>query len=532
MKIKLLLFLSLINVLSVTAQNIAAGKNTEQSSVYASNVDKFGPANAVDGNQTGVVNEFTVTHTLNEENSWWRVDLGAVYDISSITVYNRTECCSVRITGAQVRVGLLNTNIPEDYSLAGTLVNSPSQTLSNVGLEGRYVFIHHVGKAILSLAEVEVYGTEVVTPSLSTSLWTANGTGINYTAGKVGVGMVPVVDSDYILGVTGNTEITGGLDVRTGEEADIFLSSGKEVKLVSDTNMDLFATDGLTIGSEGQLDISSFGLIKIAAAEGGTLNLYSGSNASLSAESKLNVYSDEIEMHGESGVSIESDKGMNIESNDTMAFSVREDGDITMNTGEGGDIILNADTDSVKLLGDNIDIRSESDTSIIGDGNIILSTNENISLSGDSGVSIGTSSEENISLNTNQVRIGATTAPSLGYKLAVGGKVVAEEIKIALQGTTEWPDYVFTKDYTLTPLTEVEKHIQENGHLKDIPSAAQVSKNGILLGQMNAKLLQKIEELTLYTIAQEKKIGKLEAVQLKNKELEARLAKIEALLVK
>jgi hypothetical protein len=74
-----------------------------------------------------------------------------------------------------------------------------------------------------------------------------------------------------------------------------------------------------------------------------------------------------------------------------------------------------------------------------------------------------------------------------------------------------WPDYVFDKRYNLPPLSEVEQHIKEKGHLKDIPSAEEVSQNGILLGEMNAKLLQKIEELTLYIIDQEARIKKLEA---------------------
>ena len=69
-----------------------------------------------------------------------------------------------------------------------------------------------------------------------------------------------------------------------------------------------------------------------------------------------------------------------------------------------------------------------------------------------------------------------------------------------------WKDEVFKDDYNLLSINEVEKYISENGHLPDIPSEAEVMENGINVGEMNALLLQKIEELTLYVIELEKKI--------------------------
>jgi hypothetical protein len=123
-----------------------------------------------------------------------------------------------------------------------------------------------------------------------------------------------------------------------------------------------------------------------------------------------------------------------------------------------------------------------------------------------------------------------TTNPGL-WKLAVNGKIKTKEIKVTLDG---WSDFVFEKDYALPTLKEVENHIKEKGHLQDIPSAKEVEKNGIYLGEMDAKLLQKIEELTLYTIAQEKKIEKIEKeneslkfLATKFLELQKRLEKLE-----
>lgn len=114
------------------------------------------------------------------------------------------------------------------------------------------------------------------------------------------------------------------------------------------------------------------------------------------------------------------------------------------------------------------------------------------------------------------VGIGTTAVPT-GYKMAVLGKVIAEEIKVRKQ-SNGWPDYVFSSTYKLPSLNEVEKFIKKNSHLPEIPSAKEIEENGLVLGEMNAKLLQKIEELTLYIIEQNKKIISLEE---KNKQIES-----------
>jgi len=101
-----------------------------------------------------------------------------------------------------------------------------------------------------------------------------------------------------------------------------------------------------------------------------------------------------------------------------------------------------------------------------------------------------------INLFNGSVAIG-TTDPK-GYKLAVAGSMIAESVKVKLQGA--WPDFVFGKKYQLPSLQQTEQHILANGHLPGIPSAAEVAKDGIDVGEMNKKLLQKIEELTLYLI--------------------------------
>jgi hypothetical protein len=96
-----------------------------------------------------------------------------------------------------------------------------------------------------------------------------------------------------------------------------------------------------------------------------------------------------------------------------------------------------------------------------------------------------------------------------GYNLFVKNGILTEKLKVAVLGTAQWADYVFAKDYKLMPLAKVEQYIKENQHLPNIPSAAEMVKEGNDLGKTTVKLLEKIEELTLYVIQQQKEIESL-----------------------
>jgi len=124
-----------------------------------------------------------------------------------------------------------------------------------------------------------------------------------------------------------------------------------------------------------------------------------------------------------------------------------------------------------------------------GDGSLV--TNNALVIAGTNGnVGIGTTDNATWQLANST------------YKLAVEGKVIAEEVTVKLHA--DWPDYVFNPKYTLMPLTDVKSYIDKNQHLPDMPSAAQVEKDGLNLGEMNKLLLKKVEELTLYLIEKDK----------------------------
>ncbi len=119
--------------------------------------------------------------------------------------------------------------------------------------------------------------------------------------------------------------------------------------------------------------------------------------------------------------------------------------------------------------------------------------------------------------NTGSVLIGSLPAAGLpaDSKLAVNGNIYAKKLKVT---AANWSDYVFEPKYRLRPLHEVESYIKANKHLPDIPSASEVETNGIDVGENQALLLKKVEELTLYVISLKKEIEVLKATDSKRNE--------------
>ncbi len=121
--------------------------------------------------------------------------------------------------------------------------------------------------------------------------------------------------------------------------------------------------------------------------------------------------------------------------------------------------------------------------------------------------------------STGNVGIGTTAPP---YKLAVKGTIGAQEVIVT--ATSGWSDYVFNPGYRASPLSEVEKYIDKNHHLPGIPSAEEVAQDGLNIGDMQAKLLAKIEELTLHMIDEEKHNRQVEE---ENQDLRRRMESLE-----
>ncbi len=170
-----------------------------------------------------------------------------------------------------------------------------------------------------------------------------------------------------------------------------------------------------------------------------------------------------------------------------------QDAGLSNNTGNGY-LMLGSGTGSNLVIDNN---------EIIARNNAVSGASVDLFLQHDAGNVILCGNEQ------GGVGIGITAGTSipLGYMLAVDGKIISEEIKVQLSGS--WPDYVFDKKYELRPLEELRKYIAANKHLPNIPSAAEVEKNGIEVGDMQRKMMEKIEELTLYVLELQNQVNEL-----------------------
>jgi uncharacterized coiled-coil protein SlyX len=179
---------------------------------------------------------------------------------------------------------------------------------------------------------------------------------------------------------------------------------------------------------------------------------------------------------------------------------------------------------------------SSVDTSLYQNNGVI---NQATTISGNRIVDMNNS---NIWFNTanstsnGKIYLGSSTAyPNTtgNYKLFVEGGIMTEKVKVALRSSANWADYVFASDYKLMSLKEVEKFIKANKHLPGIDSAEVIANNGLDVAEMQSKQMEKIEELTLYIIDQDKKLeAQNKAIEKNNKEIEELKAQLQALIAK
>jgi len=336
---------------------------------------------------------------------------------------------------------------------------------------------------------------------------TSNGADIYYTAGKVGIGTSTPSQALEVSGtvLSSQTTTTTGTYSSSGSSNLSFNTSTTNRMTILNSNG--FVGIGTTSPTQllhvnGNVLATQFQGTSFAATGSITANTFTANNGTFNSVSSL----------------------LALQTNGTNRFVIQS---------SNGNVGVGTATPDSKfhISGGNLVIdNSSAPTIYTGTGtaelNRYLLLSNSVGQPTASGLKVGgvlvaddytyASPSKNDLIVKGKLGIGTplTSNPN-NYTLAVNGTIGTKDVHVERTSTT-WPDYVFSRSYELQPLKQVAAYIEENKHLEGVPSAADVEKDGHSLAEMDAILLKKVEELTLYIIQQQKEIEALKA-QLKNK---------------
>lgn len=478
-------------------------------------------------------------------NGYTGIDLG-----NNVIPQNRLEINSIGgvsgTTGLRFR-GIQNTN------------TSRFLTVNNLG----DVVLANVPAATTNPDDWHMFGNSNTLPSLvsGVSTWqlgavaasnfigTTDNKDIVFRRGNIKSGVLGDTDTAFGRMALANREASDGYNTAIGFQslAKVWNDNPLTTNIKEGTRNTAVGVNSLATITEGTYNVA-LGFSAGNTCSGGSGNVYIGVNSGpagpTNESNKLYINSSVPNLVATPLIAGDFSEALrNVTFNvngGTTPFSTRVD--INGRPNESGLRFIGVNSGSVAVTNPTRKVLSVNDNAMGGD--VILVNDRSIydedgDLSGNRTVHLGSNS---LIFNTataagnigGRVYIGNQTIfdnSSFGtatgnYKLYVEGGILADKAKVALRSSSEWKDDVFNTDYSLMPLKEVEAFIEANKHLPGIESAEELVKSGLDLGTMQAKQMGKIEELTLYAIAQAKKIEQ------QSKDIEELKALVKTLLDK
>lgn len=377
----------------------------------------------------------------------------------------------------------------------------------------------------------------------STPMWQGNGTKVFYNTNNVGIG---TMNPSEKLEVAGNVKATKFIGDGTGltniglwslSGSNIFYTTGnvgigKTPTVPLDVNGAINASGNISAGSFTTAGtINATGII--------TANKFVGNGSGLTGIGLWGISSSNIYYNtGNVGIGLnnpstilqiaKTDASTNLSLSNTAAIDIWN---MSGSANTGAQINFRSDGNSgASGIGAVIGYVNMTSTSTAGSaGNLVFGVKKlkedatitpAITIQQGGYVGIGTSTPQTALHVNGDLRVDGT--------IFHRGTLKSQEINVEVPNGA-WKDYVFAPSYRLKSLKEVEQYIHSNGHLPEIPSAKEVEQNGISVGDMQAKLLQKVEELTLYSIEQDKKLAEQAK---KNQALEQEINELRELITK